>query len=452
MPRLARARDGLRGRFRNWILAAGLVALGCSIYAPAIRGTSLWDDDSQNFHTPALRSAAGLMASWTAPATPDYLPLLDTVEWLQWHAWGGWVAGYHATSIGLHLLGALLLWRLLARLGVRGAAWGGWLFAVHPLAVESVAWMAELKNTLSLPPLLLALTAYVDYDLRGRRGSYAAALAWFLAALLCKASVVMLPAVLLLYALWRHGRIRPRDLRDSAPFFALAVLLGAVALWFQDRYALGELRLPETGLAVRAAQAGSSLGFYLGRILWPSPLMPVYPAFSHVILRSVLVGAAVALAAIGGWRSRNPVSRRLVWRRVGDRLNLVPVLGLLPMSYLRIAPVADHLAYIALAGGCGLVGAGLGALELSPQAGRRLLATGAGAALVGGAGRRRPRPGRSLPERGGFLDLCRGAQPRFVDGAGQPGLGAAGRGRARPRRSLISSGPGSPIRPRLRWR
>ncbi len=380
MPRLARAPAALPGRFRNWILSAGLVAVVGWIYGPAIRGTSLWDDDSQIFHNPALRTAAGLAASWTAPATPDYLPLLDAVEWLQWHAWGGRVAGYHATNVALHLLGALLLWRLLTRLGARGAAWVGWLFAVHPLAVESVAWMAELKNTLSLPLLLLALTAYVDYDLRGRRGSYAAALGLFLAALLCKASVVMLPAVLLLYALWRHGRIRLRDLRDSAPFFGLAVLLGAAAVWFQDRYALGELRPLAPGLAVRGAQAMSSLGFYLGRILWPSPLMPVYPAYAHVILRSALAGLAVALAVAAGWRSRGPAVRAAWFGGGFIVLNLVPVLGLLPMSYLRLAPVADHLAYIALAGGCGLVGAGLGALGLSRAAG--WLATAVGGVLV----------------------------------------------------------------------
>jgi tetratricopeptide (TPR) repeat protein len=382
MFRLARARPAHIGRFRDLILAVGLVAFGGWVYAPAIRGTSLWDDDSQIFHNPALRSAAGLAASWTAPTTPDYLPLLNTVEWLQWRAWGGWVVGYHATNIALHLLGALLLWRLLDRLGVRGAAWGGWLFAVHPLAVESVAWMAELKNTLSLPLLLLALTAYVDYDLRGRRGSYAAALGLYLAALLCKASVVMLPGILLLHALWRHGRIRRRDLRDSAPFFALAVLLGAVAVWFQNRYAIGELRPVGPGFADRATQAVSSLGFYLGRMLWPSPLMPVYPSFSHVALRSVLAGSAVALAGAVAWRNRGPAGRAAWFGGCLVVLNLVPVLGFLPMSYLRIAPVADHLAYIALAGGCGLAGAGLGAPGLSQRAAWRLLAAAGGGALV----------------------------------------------------------------------
>jgi tetratricopeptide (TPR) repeat protein len=369
-------------RPRVWILIGGLVAVGAWIYAPALHGSSLWDDDSQIFHNPALRSAAGLAAAWTAPATPDYLPLLGTVEWLQWQRWGARVTGYHATNIALHLLSALLLWRLLARLGARGGAWAAWLFAVHPLAVESVAWMAELKNALSLPFLLLALTAYVDHDRDGRGRSNATALACFLAALLGKSSVVILPAVLLLHALWRHGKIRREDLCASAPFFALAGLLGAVAVWFQGRYAIGELRPLVPGLAARGAQTGSSLGFYLGRILWPDPLMPVYPGFTHAGLRSVFTWAAVALAATAGWHSRNSTVRA-AWFGAGCVvLSLVPVLGLVPMSYLRIAPVADHLAYIALAGGCGLAGAGLGALGLLPSRGRRWVAGGSGAMLV----------------------------------------------------------------------
>src|SRR5471030_1678186 len=115
MLRLAKETVGPRlvslRRLHAWIWAVGVVAVSAWIYSPAIRGSSLWDDDSQIFHNPALRSAAGLAASWTAPATPDYLPLLSSVAWLQWQAWGDRVAGYHVTSVALHLLSALLLWR-----------------------------------------------------------------------------------------------------------------------------------------------------------------------------------------------------------------------------------------------------------------------------------------------------------------------------------------------------
>ena len=129
------------------------------IYSPCLRGTWLWDDGLEIFQNPALRSPDGWWESWVRPQGMDYLPLKSSLQWLEWHLWGAQPLGYHLVNLGLHIVSALLVWRLLYLLGLRAAFLGGVLFAVHPVAVESVAWISEFKNTVSLPPLLLASTS-----------------------------------------------------------------------------------------------------------------------------------------------------------------------------------------------------------------------------------------------------------------------------------------------------
>ena len=122
---------------------------------------------SQN---PLLHDPARLWKAWFQPGSfIEYYPLEQTVQWVQWQLWGNDTFGYHLTNVCLHLLGAFLVWRLLSKFGLRLAWLGGLIFAIHPMMVESVAWISELKNTLSLPPFLLAMCAWIDYEERGRK-------------------------------------------------------------------------------------------------------------------------------------------------------------------------------------------------------------------------------------------------------------------------------------------
>src|SRR5665213_1678184 len=324
------------------ILLAGWLAFG-----PSIHGGWVWDDTEEVTQNTVLRDPAGLQKIWLAPAGTDYFPLKTTVEWLQWRAWGGDPAGYHAVNIALHLLSAFLFWRLLAKLGLRQAWIGGLLFAVHPLAVESVAWVAELKNTLSLPFLLLAMLAYLDYDdfseakipveriapnalaagrnqasaLGAMRSTYLLSLLFFLLAMLSKSSVVMLPAVILLYCWWKRGRIRWK----------------------------------------RLTAAGLALAFYLGKCLWPFGLLPIYPRWGidPTAILPYVPWLALALMAGWCWRRRAAWGRHVLFGLGFFALNLAPVLGLVAMSYLRISRVADHFAYLPLLGVIALVTAGV---------------------------------------------------------------------------------------------
>jgi tetratricopeptide (TPR) repeat protein len=351
-------------RVRTLLLAAVIVLAGGWVFAPAFRGGWLWDDSAELLQNGEVRAAGGLGRIWWAPSSPDYFPLKSTVQWLQWRLWGdGGTTGYHLTNVALHLLSALLVWRLFRRFGLRLAWLGGLLFAVHPVTVESVAWITELKNALSLPLLLLAMDAYLDYDERGRWPDYLRSLLWFVAAMLSKSSVVMLPAVLLLHAWWKRGRVNLRDLRAAAAFGAVSLALGLVTVWFQQHRSIGSGELVVGGFLSRLAGAGLAVSFYLSKCLWPVGLLPIYPRWSLDPPSPLQFLPWLVIVAALGWFW----SRRAAWGRhalLGAGfflINLVPVLGFIKMSYQYISWVADHFVYLPLIGVIGLAVAGAGA-------------------------------------------------------------------------------------------
>ena len=353
-------------RRRFGLGALGLTLLAFAIYGPALRGGWLFDDELDVTGNLLLRDAAGLWKIWFSPAgLYDYYPLKYSVQWLQWQLWGTDTLGYHVTNVALHVASALLFWRVLSRLGGRHGWLGAALFVVHPLAVESVAWITELKNTLSLPFLLLAFLRYLDFDEHGRRRDLVAAVLLFLAALLCKTSVVMFPVTLLLHAWWRRGALGPRDLRVAAPFFALSLVLGLVTLWFQQHRAIGGAVVtfdPVGGWLARVACAGSSLAFYVAKAAVPVNLMTIYPQWPVDPPAAWLFLPWLALVAVAAWSwaRRATWGRHVIFGAGWFVLHLVPVLGFVPISSQRFTWVMDHLAYVPLLGALGLVAAGVG--------------------------------------------------------------------------------------------
>jgi len=312
----------------RFLKSAAIIFAAWFVYAPAFHGEFLgdWDDAVEITQNPVLRDPAGLGKIWLAPQSMDYYPLKTSVQWIEWQLWGLNPLGYHLVNVALHVLSALLIWHGFRKLGLRYAWTGALLFVVHPLTVESVAWIVELKNALSLPLLLLAMGSYLDFD-RGisdpshakaqrrkeihgggnlraagsdfrssvglvvRRiglcafaplretglGSYLLSLGLFLAAMLTKTSVVMFPFVLLLYACWRRGRIGRRDLLASAPFFAVSLTLGLVTLWLQRHVVMQGLTVPVGGLSTRMAVEGLAAAFYFWKFVAPFGLAPMYP-------------------------------------------------------------------------------------------------------------------------------------------------------------------------------
>lgn len=348
--------------WRRLVPGTVLVVAAFLVYFPTLHGDWLWDDNFLVRFNPLMADAGGWWKIWFAPPGPEYLPLSSTLEWALWRVFGDDTLPFHVVSIALHLASAFLLWRLFARLGLRLAWLGGFLFLVHPLAVESVSWISELKNTLSLPLLLLALLFWLDYDERPRPAYYLAALLLFLAALLAKTSVVMLPFILLLHAWWKHDRVTRERWISIAPFFAVATVLGVLTVFFQNRWAIGEEPYTMGGLPERAAGAGRALCFYFGKFFWPVNLMPAYPPWTFDPLTPAEFLPWVGLAAAGGllwWRRMTGGGRAALLGLGFFVLNLAPVLGFVDMSYMHIAWVADHFTYVAMIGLIGLVVAGV---------------------------------------------------------------------------------------------
>ena len=346
-----------------WTLvgALTLITAGLLAFWPALHGDWLlgWDDGFMVPGNPELRDWAGLESIWAAPPHADYWPVTSTFLWIEWHFFGDQPFGYHLCSLGLHILSGFLIWRLLARLGVRWGWLGGLLFVLHPLAVESVAWISEIKNTLSLPLFLLSLLAYLDFERTTRKIDYAQSLGLYLAAMLAKSSVIMLPAVLLLYCWWKRNRITRLDLQRIAPYFGFALLLGLLTVSLQNHQALSDAFKPRPAAMVFLC-AGEAIFFYLGHFICPLGLSLIYPrwTFDSPTLLQLLTWPALAALVLLLCAGKKEWQRHVLLGLGFFLLNLFPVIGFFNMTYMRVSWVADHLAYLPIVGLIGLVAAG----------------------------------------------------------------------------------------------
>lgn len=341
-----------------------LVAVTIAAHYPATHAGYTWDDDQYLYESSLTLARDGLSRIWFAFEAPDYWPLTRTMFWLEWRIWGNNPAPYHATNIVLHAVASLLLWRVLRRLDLRepGAFLAALLFAVHPVTVESVAWISERKNILSLTLYLLSILAYLRAEAPGNRKWYALALITAAGALLAKTSVAMLPVVLLLCGWWKHGSVGRRDVLRSLPFFLLSLGLGLIGIWCEHQNAIsGEIVRPE-GPGSRIAASGWIVWFYLYKIVIPINLAMVYPRWdvdggrllSYVPLALLIGCLALLWYYRGGW-ARGPLAALAYFL-----ITLAPVLGFIDMSYARFSLVADHLQYVGIPGIIALIGAGLG--------------------------------------------------------------------------------------------
>jgi len=334
-------------------------------FSPTLTGDWQWDDTAYLTQNSTRQDPHGLGKIWLEPANfIEYYPIEASVQWLQWQLWHEATFGYHLTNIALHLLSALLLWRLFSQLGLRFAWLGAMLFALHPTAVESVAWISELKNTLSLPPFLLAMSAWLVYDVRGQRRDYLLALAFFLVAMLCKISMILFPAVILLYAWWKRGQVGGKDLKEVAPFLVVSLALGITNAAAADHYTQFHglaNDVPLGGFLSRMACAGLTLGFYFLNCLWPVGLMPIYPHWvvNPPSLLQFLPWVAFAGIFYGCWNARAGWGRDALLGLGFFTINLLPFLGFISISYMNFTWVMDHFLYLPIIGLIGLTVAGL---------------------------------------------------------------------------------------------
>lgn len=344
-----------------------ILGLTLLVYFPSLRGELLWDD-AGHVTAPELQSWAGLLRIWFEPgATQQYYPLLHSAFWLEHQLWGDATLGYRLVNVLWHATSAWLLVAILRRLTVPGALFAGLLFALHPVCVESVAWISEQKNTLSTLFYLAAALAWLRFDAERTPRRYVIATLWFLAALATKTVTATLPAALLVIAWWRHGRLSWRgDAAPLLPWFGAGIAAGLYTAWF-ERTGIGAQGADfALGAVERVLLAGRIAWFYLGKLVWPADLAFFYPRWTidaGFAWQWLFPLAAVALLAmLIGWswrgRGRGPLAAFLLFGGT-----LFPALGFVDVYPFVFSYVADHFQYLATpalfalaaAGGTGVV-------------------------------------------------------------------------------------------------
>jgi protein O-mannosyl-transferase len=341
------------------IVAAALVALTLVAYFPALRGDFVWDDNDYVSNNPTLRSGEGLRAIWFDPtATPQYYPLVHSSYWLEYHLWGLDPLGYHLTNVALHLASAFLLWRILQFLGVRGAWLVAAIFAVHPVHVESVAWITERKNVLSgvfyLSAMLIYLPLALDPDAlpaARRRWKYGVVCALFLLALLSKTVTASLPAALLLLIAWKRGRVRWPDVWPLLPLVIIGLAGGLVTMWLEAHHVGAQGVDWQLSPLQRIVIAGRALWFYAAKLAWPTNLTFIYPrwridpADPWQLAYPGCAGAAIAAL----WLARRRIGAGPLVAVLLFAGTLFPALGFIDTFPMRYSFVADHFQYLASA-------------------------------------------------------------------------------------------------------
>ena len=350
--------------WKKMTLPAGiLIALIVIAYIPALRGGFVWDDDKYVTQNPQLRTVTGLGRIWLKfGAVPQYYPLVYTTFWVEYHLWGLRPFGYHLVNILLHGVNAVLLWQVLKRLGVPGSYLAAALFALHPVHVESVAWVNELKNVLSGTFYLGAALAYFRFaglaarpvSETDRNCAYTYAAVFFICALLSKSVVCTLPAALLLVLWWKRDRLTwARDFSPLIPFFVIGLAAALLTSWVEKEYVgAGMIEYP-LSILERFLIAGRAFWFSVGKLFWPHPLIFVYPRFQidpeawrQYLFPLIALAVLVVLFLLRSRVGKGPLVAVIFYTGT-----LLPALGFVNIYYqMQYTFVADHFQYLASIG------------------------------------------------------------------------------------------------------
>ncbi|MGA9777589.1 MAG: tetratricopeptide repeat protein [Verrucomicrobiia bacterium] len=299
---------------------------------------------------------------WIEPgATQQYYPLVHSIFWVEYKLWGDRTLGYHLINILLHALSALLLWKVLRRLQVPGAFLAVAIFALHPICVESVAWISEIKNTLSGAFYLGAALIYLRFDRTRNWKIYFLAFGLFLLGLMSKTVIATLPAALLVVFWWQHRKLAwKRDVLPLIPFFALGIIAGLFTAWMEWKFVGARGSGYGFSIIDRLLIAGRAIWFYLGKLVWPVNLTFIYPRWqvSQAVWWQYLFPITALLVSVVLWllsrRTRAPLAAWLFF--VGT---LFPALGFFNVYPFRYSFVADHFQYLATIGPITLAAAGI---------------------------------------------------------------------------------------------
>ncbi|MCG3136292.1 MAG: hypothetical protein HJJLKODD_00118 [Phycisphaerae bacterium] len=340
------------------ILLALLISL---VFLPvAGNGWVNWDDGTYVYHNHAMTAPDGLWRIWFTWETQDYYPITFTLLWLQHACWGLWAGGYHLVSLLLHLINARLLRRLIIRLGLspQTAWWVAAVFAIHPVQVESVAWVTEQKNLLYAAFGFSSWLAYLRFVNSAQQRWWMISLMLFIAGMLSKAMLLSLPLVLLLCGWWQRW---PRKRFWPLLLFMAAGGLLAWNLVQQQYHHMSELgKVVQHSPDERLQLVSLALWFYPAKLLWPAELFCIYPLWPLAPDQWTAYYPALGWLIVGmviGWLTwRQRISRVWGWALAYYFITVGPVIGLIDTAYMDRSFVADRYQYTPMIGGVLLAG------------------------------------------------------------------------------------------------
>ena len=349
----------------DWLLGLVLVAATLIAYGPAWHAGFIWDDDAYLTQNALLTAPDGLRRIWFSLQSPSqYFPLTYTTFYVERALWGLNPAGYHLVNLLLHAANALLVWRVLARLRVPGAWLAAAIFALHPVQVESVAWITERKNVLMGFFFLLTMWEWVGFidekTVRPWR-HYVLALVFYMLALSAKTTACTLPAALLLILWLKKMRIGCWRLLEVVPFVMMGIGMGLVTIWWERFHQGTQGKLFEMGPVERVLLASRAIWFYLGKLIWPVNLTFSYPRWtiSASDPRAYVWVLATAVLGLVIWRARRWAGRSVEVAAVFFVATLSPLLGFIMLYTFEYSFVADHYQYLACIGPMALAAAGI---------------------------------------------------------------------------------------------
>jgi protein O-mannosyl-transferase len=386
-------------RWQNTFKTGLILLLVVAAYLPVMRAGFIWDDDDYVTQNRTLSDLPGLQHIWfQLGATPQYYPLVHTMFWIEYHFWKLNPLGYHVDNVLLHAIASVLLWRILLRLQVPGAWLGAALFSVHPVCVESVAWITERKNVLSGVFYFGAALAWLRFTGKeeGRRrreevkpqapgndrrasappsaifhapssswGFYFLALGLFLCALLSKTAACSLPAALLLVRWWKKGKLRGSDILPLLPLFALGLGLGWLTIYVEKTHVGAQGADWALTFWQRFLIAGRALWFYAGKLVYPTDLTFIYPRWdvrAEIWWQWLFPAAAAGIVSVL-WVFHKRIGYGPLVAVLFFAGTLFPALGFFNIYPMRYSYVADHFQYLACIGLIAIVGALLSRLS-----------------------------------------------------------------------------------------
>lgn len=360
------------------IAAAGLlVVMTVTVYLPAMHGQFVWDDLLYITENPRVVSPDGLRDIWVEVGAedyrPQYYPLTLSVFWLEYQLWGPNPFGYHLVNVLLHALNAVLLWRVLRLLKLPGAWFAGAIFAVHPVHVQSVAWICELKNVFSMMFFLLSSFAFIRFfkldepeptvidenRCWNHRWWYVSGLILFVCALMSKTATAVLPLGLLTVLWWKRHRVTRDVLAGLMPLVLLAVAFSILTVYLEENLSNAQGEFFSYTIVEKCLIAGRALCFYVGKLAWPYPIIFVYPRWQiDANVWWQYLYPVVVLVTVGVlWVFRIRLGRGPMAAVIFFILAVAPV-SFVSVAFTQHAYVANHWQYWATMGLIAVVAAG----------------------------------------------------------------------------------------------